>query len=338
MIRKVEAPEIFARHEKNDGFFVKPVLIGLGYDDANDALDAPAGFQDLGDWNLHRLDSDTLEQADAEHIARTVLAERLKAITAAGPPDALRLGLFTRRPDNSLQFDLRHDFTPYFDGRTAAPGAIGKIERALLDTASAVAASDAPNTIVCEGFASLPLAVLFGAIFSPLAAFKLIWRQALAGCDAQDWSLAAGAGDMKLNVKTVLGDLDSEALILGLGVNANIEPAVNDYLRSENVKPRAYVYVEPEGGPIRQGVSLSPQDGLALALEAINALHNLKDQLRLRTPEVHIFLACPLAMGMLIGQKLNTFSTCYLYEHVSHMNPPYMRFHSFNPSAFSYHG
>jgi len=53
MIQNVEAPRIFNRHNKKDGFLIKPVLVGIGYEEANEMLNSPAGFQDLGNWSLH---------------------------------------------------------------------------------------------------------------------------------------------------------------------------------------------------------------------------------------------------------------------------------------------
>ena len=86
-----------------------------------------------------------------------------------------------------------------------------------------------------------------------------------------------------------------------------------------------------------QGSSLSPQDGLAIVLQAAEAARTLKEDLGLRRARLHLFLACPLAMAVLLGQKLNTFSECFLYEHDPDDTPSYMRVHTFSPSGFTYH-
>ena len=49
----------------------------------------------------------------------------------------------------------------------------------------------------------------------------------------------------------------------------------------------------------------------------------------------HLFLACPLVMAVLLGQKLNTFSKCVLYEHHANKSPSYIQVHTFNPSNLS---
>jgi hypothetical protein len=336
MVQKVELPEIFARHAKKDGFQVKPVIIGLDYAAADKVMGSPAGFQDLGNWNLTRTGSDSLTADETRALANAVLTQRLTAMVQQGRHEPLRIGVFTRRVERSLAFDLRHDFSAYFTGRTPHAGAFETIERALHDTASAILTTSAPKHILCEGAASLPAAVLLGAVFSPLAGFQVGWNQALAGHAGDVWSLAAPRGARPLNVKTTRGELESNAIVLAVGVNAAIEPAVADFVRDKGLRPRACVYAEPQGGPLRQGEALAPGDGLNFVLQAADAMRDLKDQLRLRTAEVHVFLACPLAMGMLLGQKLNTFSKCHLYEHVPSEAIPYLKVHAFDPSSFSY--
>ena len=81
-----------------------------------------------------------------------------------------------------------------------------------------------------------------------------------------------------------------------------------------------------------QGVSLSPQDGLSVILQAIDAVRVLKDDCMMKRVNLHLFLACPLAMAVLIGQKLNTVSNCTVYEHTPSGDLTYTRVHTFFPS------
>ena len=46
MIRKVEAPEIFERFQRTDGFFMQLVLINLDYKDVDKVLDNPGGLSE----------------------------------------------------------------------------------------------------------------------------------------------------------------------------------------------------------------------------------------------------------------------------------------------------
>ena len=337
MIRNVEARHIFARHGNNDGFIVKPVLIDLVYGEANTVLDGPAGFQDLGDWNLHKVDGGRLDATDARAVARSVVKARLEAISVAAPDAPLEIGLFSRRTPAPGSFALRHDFTPYFEGRASPEDTYRVIETALLDTAGAAASIGNDVAIFGQGNAALPLGVLYGAVFSPLADFRVSWMQGLAGHQKEAWSLSSGRSDISVTATVTKGDPGSEDIVLAFGVSANIAMAVAEVVAASSFTPRASIYVQPEAGPVAQGVVLTPQDGLALVLRALEAARALKDDLGLRRARLNLFLACPLAMAVLLGQKLNTFSQCVLYEHDPDTAPSYRRVHTFNPSGFTYH-
>lgn len=335
MIRNVEAPGIFSRARNGDPFFVRPALIGVDYSEADQLLGSPAGFQDLQAWNLTRFSEDHLEASDISGLATKVLGDRLAAIASLHPTE-LQTGIFTRRVDLQLSYDLRHDFSGHFSGRLPGPGAYDSIERALMDSAKAILKSGLPRKLVAEGACSYAAAVLYGAVFSPLAPFQVSWRQALPGHASDFWGLGAGSAAVRLSISESRGDPASNQVVLGLGVNANIEPAVTEYLRAIGANPRACFYAQPERGPLRQGQSINAAEGLTLALQAIDVVRDAKDRLRLKTAEVHLFLACPVAMAMLLGQKLNTFGMCHLYEHIPDGSPAYLKVHSFNPSAYSY--
>ena len=337
IIRNVEALWIFRRHSAKDCFIVKPVLIGLDYVEANTVLDTPAGFQDLRHWNLYKLSTDVVTEDDARTIARDVVRTRLRAIAAAAPEEPLDVALFSRRNSGPGSYALRHDFTPYFDGRTSKVDTYSKIEAALVDTAGIVASIYDDAVIVGRGNAALPLGVLYGAVFSPLAGFRVSWLQSLAGHEKEEWSLAAGQSSIRLHTAVARGDVASEDIVLALGVSADIEMAVSEYLNADGLKHRASIHTTIEAGSVPQGISLSPQDGLAIVLQAVQAARTLKEDLGLRRARLHLFLACPLAMAVLLGQKLNTFSECLLYEHDPAATPSYMQVHTFSPSGFTYH-
>ena len=336
IIRNIEARRIFQRHRANDGFLIKLVLIGLEYADANEALSGPGGFQNLSFWNLHRLKAKHLTESDANAIARELVKSRVMSIVDRGTNAQLDVGLFSRLPGSHGALDLSHDFSVYFVGRIAKPGTYCRIENALLDTASALASTCDRVSIRGQGNAALPIGVLFGAIYSPLANFQLSWVQGLAGRDPESWSLSSECSDVLLETKVAYGNAASEDLVLALGVSASIESAVSEYINSSDLRPRASIYATTKTGVVPQGIRLSPQDGLSLVLQAVQDTRNLRDDIGLHRARLHLFLACPLAMAVLLGQKLNTFSQCVLYEHHPDRKPSYERVHSFTPSSISY--
>ena len=336
IIRNVEAYRIFQRHRANDGFFIKPVLIGLKYAEANEVLHRPGGFQDLSDWNLHKLKTTRLTESDANAIARQVVKSRVGLTFVSTNDSQLNVGVFSRLPGSHRLLDLCHDFSPYFNGRTASPRTYHRIENAFRDTASVLASTYDHVSIHGRGNTGLAVGVLFGAIYSPMANFNLSWLQGLAGHDPESWSLASGCSDITLEITVTKGDPASEDIVLALGVSAIIERAVSEYINSFDLKPRASIHATVKAGVVPQGTRLSPKDGLALVLQAVEATRKLRDDIGLLSSRLHLFLACPLAMAVLVGQKLNTFSQCILYEHHPERRPSYERVHTFNPSSISY--
>ena len=313
------------------------MLIQLGYDEADKALGSPAGFQDLRDWNLHKLDGAELDESAARTIACDMLRGRLAAIdNDHDRHNPLPVHLLSRRaaaPDDSV---LHWDFSPYFHGRRSPSATFDSIELALTDSASALAARYVEVPITATGYASLPLGVLFGAIFSPLAGFQLSWQQVLTGQPKDNWSLAAEVKSIQLECSTKLADPKSADIVLALGVSAHIEQAVAQYLRHSGLRPRAAMHLSIDTGSVPQGHRLSAGEGLSIVYQAIEAVRRFKDDYGLVRVRLHLFLACPLAMAVILGQKLNTMAECVLYEHDPSDTPTYRCVHTFNPSGFTY--
>ena len=211
------------------------------------------------------------------------------------------------------------------------------IEVALADSAAALAATGSKVRISARGNASLPLGVLFGAIYSPLA-FGLEWLQPAPGADEQMWSLACGPSNARPTIRIRRGDPSSEDLVLAVSVSADVERAAAEYLDTASLSPRAILSVELPDGPLQRGQTIPPEEGRRIALDAINATRDLKTELRMKRANLHLFLACPLGLAVLIGQNLNTFGDCVAYEHFPERTPAYEPTHRFQPSNFTYHG
>lgn len=337
MIRKVEAPEIFERFQRMDGFFVQPVLINLDYKDVDKILDNPGGFQNISNFNIHRIQKESLDAKDVRQIAKAILKMRLGVIRSRDPNQKLSVGLYSRLSPSAEGLTLLHNFTPYFTNRDAEPMAYKKIETALFDAASTLAATSnqTPIPIVASGNAALPLGVLFGAVYSSFV-FNLIWKQFSPWGDLDNWSIKSDTSHISTIVRNSKDCLTSEDLLLAVSVNAFVDPAAVKYARETGLSLRAMISVGLQNGPLQRGQSITAQQGLKVAREAISAARRLKDELRMEKANLHLFLACPLALAVLVGQDLNTFGECFLYEHFSDRKPSYKLVHSFRPSNFTY--
>ena len=335
MVRVVEAPAILDRFSAGNGFLLKVVLINLAYDEVDGVLGRPGAFQEVKHFNIDRIANETLEAEDARRIAKGVLKQRLETIRRNDPRGEFSVGLYSRRSPGVKGYVIRHDVTAYFDGRAAAAGAYAKIETALYDAATTLAETGEKISVVARGNAALPLGVLFGAIYSPFV-FDLVWKQAAPGAPDEDWSLKSGVEDVAVTVRSTRGDLGSEDLVLAVSINADVDQATAEYLEAARFSPRATISVGLANGPLKRGEALSPQQGLKVTYEAIDAARREKTKLRMKRANLHLFLACPLSLAVLIGQNLNTFGACTVYEHFSDQTPSYARVHCVGPSNFTY--
>ena len=334
-IREIEAPEIFGRVGRNDGFFVQIVSINVPYGDVDRVLGRAGGLQHVGRFNMELIEKDSLEASDARRIAKAVLKQRLDAVRQTDPGGPVSMTLDSRRSSSAAGFALRHDFTRYFNGREAVPRAYSIIETALLDTATALANTTDRLTVRARGLAALPLGVLFGAVYSRFS-FDLSWMQLAPDGSEEEWSLRSGVDEIATTVRPICNDLGSEELVLAISVSADVESAVADYLSRQDWAPRATVAVKLTNGPLGQGEAITARQGLRIVHEAINTVRRQKDDLGMRRANLHVFLAGPLGLAILIGQHLNTFGECVVYEHVPNRTPPYSAVHRFQPSDFAY--
>ena len=339
VVRVVEAPAILGRFRQQDGFFLQPVLIDLDYGDVDRVLGRPGAFQAVRNFNIIQIAKESLDADNARQIANSVLKQRLAAFRARNPHQEFSVGLYSRRSPSAQGLTLRHDVTPYFTGRVAAAKAYANIETALCDAASALAATGTATgnriPIVARGNAALPLGVLFGAVYAPFV-FDLVWKQSAPWGSVENWSIKSDVADIATIVRDSKGDPTSEDLLLAVSVNALVDHAAAEYAEATNLSLRATISVGLTDGPLKRGQSITPQQGLKIARDAVNAARGLKDQLGMKRANLHLFLSCPLALAVLIGQDLNTFGTCFVYEHFSEREPAYVRVHDFNPSGFTY--
>ena len=335
MVRAVEAVRIFRRYRAGDGFWVMPVLVGLNYDKADRILGSPAGFQDVGYWNMKLFGDGTLGAADAWTIAHAAVKLRLAGIREQDPDGPLSIGVFGRRPPGA-HLGLTHDFSGEFNGREVADGAYAAFEKALVAGASNVMATFPSPRLVGEGMVPLPLGALVGAVYSPRAGCELEWLQFVEGRDRQRWSFDLPPAEIAMDPRVTMGDPSSEDLVLAVGLSADIEQAAVEALRSLGEVCRAYVHCAPQSGSYTPGRVMTPEEGVGFVLAAIDKVRNVREDLGMVRANLHLFLACPLAMAVLMGQKLNTFSDCHLYEHAPDAWPPYRRVHTFQPSSLGY--
>jgi hypothetical protein len=315
MIRQVEAPKILSRAAQRNQFFVIPCAAGgLDYDEAATVVDAQISLQNLKEWNLRKISTDPIEPREAQEIAQRVLSRRLRAVhdaTAAGLP--LRLGLFTRTPPPfEPGVALRLDWSGRFTGREASHDVW---QEHLIPALKAVAQrirADAPGRAVeAFGLPCIPAAVALGCAFLAPSGSEITWLQYTPGRDDQRWSLRAARESSGFVAATQSRSVTGTECAVLVSVTTNIEPA---FAASQKELPqfRSLIHVRhPE--TFRYDVA-TPGQAADIAHTVIEAMHRMREEY-CPTGAIHLFMAVPIGLAMLIGQLLNTFGAVQLYEH-----------------------
>lgn len=318
VITRTELPLIMRRIDRRDGFFMVPVAAGgLDYADVTRVAGTFLGLHDLRDWNIHKVAADPITASDAADISRLILKHRLGKIVKQLPPDApLRMVLNTRKkPAFEPGVALSLDWTHRFDGRLAKP--LEAWTQLLLPAVESVAQTIEANAsgrqIIAEGLCALPAAVALGTVFLATRRLPIAWQQISPKRAPQLWSLSTAPEPSGFTYGLSPGDTSADDLALLVSVTSLVDPA---FAASRSALPRfrGMVVVTKPGD--------YPHD-IATAGQAADVVRVIVEGLRKARAElqprgtVHVFLAVPAGLAMMIGQVLNTFGPVQTYEHLS---------------------
>jgi hypothetical protein len=317
VITRTELPAIMRRIDRKDGFFMIPVAAGgLGYEDVTRIAGTYLGLHDLGQWNVRKVSSDPISAADASIVARRVLERRIRAVIEQLPPEApLRVGLNTRkRPALESGMALSLDWTHRFDGRTIK--ALGLWQDFLvpaLETIAQVCEEHAPGRrMVAEGLCVLPASIALGSTFLATRRLPLAWRQISPNRAPELWSLDAKPESSGFEAQIIHNNPAGDDLVLLVSVASDVAPAFAA-TRPQLRQLRGMVVVTKPGNyPHDLETAGQARDVVRVIVEG---LRRARDILQPRGT-LHLFLAVPAGLAMMIGQMLNTFGPVQTYEHI----------------------
>jgi hypothetical protein len=227
----------------------------------------------------------------------------------------LRVGFFVRRPPPfELGTALTLEWSARFTDKEATPEtwrdtllpALGRIAKAIRQHAPG-------RDVEAFGLPTLPAAAALGCAFLSTSGLRASWRQITSGLSDQLWTLAQRREDSGFKSRIVSKDPSARDIAVLVSVADNTEPVFAAY--QKNLPPlRALVHVTRPGAfpqVIRTpgeatDVAFAVQDGMRIAR---------RDYGNIGT--VHLFMAAPAGLAMLIGQLLNTFGSVQTYEHVT---------------------
>jgi SMODS-associated and fused to various effectors sensor domain len=317
VITRTELPAILRRIEKNDGFFMMPVAAGgLNYDGVKNVVGTYVGLHDLEQWNVRKVAADPIAAADAAGIASQVLKSRLEQISRHGSPgEPLRLVLNTRKkPAFEPGVALSLDWTHRFDGRLVNQPDAWK-ERLLpaLETAAQHCEQHAPGRrIIAEGLCALPAAVALGSAFLATRRIPLAWRQVSQQRPPELWSLTESPDPSGFSAQVSPGATSADDLALLISVASNVSPA---FCASRPTLPnfRGMVVISRDGEYPHD--IQTPGQAVDIMRVIAKGLRQARDAMQPRGT-IHLFLAVPAGLAVMIGQTLNTFGPVQTYEHM----------------------
>ena len=317
VITRTELPCILARIERSDAFFMVPVAAGgLGYEDVARLVGTYLGVHDLGQWNIRKVAGDPISADDAAVVAHLVLRRRLREICKQLPLNTpLRIVLNTRKkPAFEQGVALSLDWTHRFDGRMARAAAWRQhLLPALESVAQACAEHARGRQIVAEGLCALPAALALGCAFLAPRSLAISWRQISPKRMPELWSLAAAPEPCGFTAQVLPASSGADDLAVLVSVASAVEPA---FAASRPDLPsfRGIVVVTRPGNYPHD--IETPGQAADLARVIVEGLRKARAMLQPRGA-VHLFLAVPAGLAMMIGQMLNTLGPVQTYEHVA---------------------
>jgi hypothetical protein len=334
VIRNVEAPAIFARAARGDGFFAVPVAAGgIDYTEVSVLLGPKLGLTDVSGYNILKAPNDPIDPTFAASVALRALRERILACVRASVDDApLTLQVWTRGSlPKTPGFTLRADLTHHFAGRHAAIGAWDDHILPAFAAISAEFARSAPGRRVqVSGFLSLPSAVALGAAFSTVSPIRASWMQEQTKFgDSEIWTVAGPDAPCGFDVD--VRPRSAGGTDLALLVSATNDVVQDFTLSSSGLPLRAVIHLSsPQLQAGRQ--HLGSGEARSLACVAVDAIRDAVNRYGTRGA-VHLFLAVPAGVAFMIGQQLNTLGVVQTYEHNPLASLPYMPSATLRPSG-----
>ncbi|MCP5517939.1 MAG: SAVED domain-containing protein [Verrucomicrobiales bacterium] len=326
-MQKIEVPRILDRADSGDGFFEVTVAAGgLDYERAAATLDPRLSLHDLRLRNLMQAKTDPITEAFASEVARRVLKQRLKAahrFHPSGAPLQLRLSTWSTdgpMPGNELMLDWRS----HFNGRLA-PASVwrSKLLPALTDLVETVGTQAPERRIEASGKFSFAAALALGSAFRQTGRVRLDVSQDSRDGSAQLWSVYSRREAVPLAIQSRDDTLDSEDLAVLVSIIVGPKETENDLALSRAALPKFRGIVQianTSGVPL---VVNRPEEAADIAWQVRDAIHEAITRFH-PIGTIHLFVAAPVALAVLMGQLFNTLPAVQVYEHVRGASPgPY---------------
>lgn len=316
-LRQKEIAAILERaaQARDDAFFVHPLLAGgLVQSELKSVLNAST-IGELHEWNPRVIAPSPIGVDEAADVARALLKRRLKAIHTSLPEgEALRVQFAARFPISLAPGTaLLLDWVNRFESQMAEGDTWEQfLLPALRDVAEAVQTYAFERTVEVSGLVGNPAATALGCAFLAPRGLRVAWRQHKQGHDDQLWHVDLPRE--KSGFRSYLIPVDAKAKDIAVLVSVTANPELAFNASRDDLPPlRAVVRVSRLGA--NKPGWLEPGQAVDVAQLVVEGLHQARTEFR-KLGCVHLFLAVPVGLAMMIGQLLNTFGPVQTYEHI----------------------
>jgi hypothetical protein len=206
------------------------------------------------------------------------------------------------------------DWSQRFSGREAETSTWQQILLpAVRETASAIRLYGGGRAIVASGLPSIPAATALGVAFLSQAGQSISWSQYTPGRPEQFWSIDAPREAAGFVYVTTERDIAAKDLAVLVSVAENVEPTFSQTPKGTLPAFRAITRICHPGQ--RRFDIASAGQAADIAATVVEAIRVARESYR-PMGTVHLFMAVPVGLAMLIGQGLNTFGDVQTYEHI----------------------
>jgi hypothetical protein len=231
-------------------------------------------------------------------------------------------------------YALSLDWTHHFSGpnQRQAPQRVWQdvLLPALGRVVDAIEGRAHGRQILASGKLAIPAAVAVGVAFLAPRQLPIAWQQHPTG---EPWSLDVAPEPAGFTSELVPNDPNGTDLAALVCVNDDVEPAFGLTVDATGTRSRfrATLVIQRPGDWFSSTQPLTAGQAIDIARTVQRALRDARSQYP-RVRELHLFMAVPVGLAMLIGQLLNTFGTVQAYEHVPSNLVPYQPAALLHPS------
>lgn len=322
IIKEVEVRLILERYRRNDGFWVIPVAAGgLDYSEIGGLFEGAIGSDDLAVWNTIKMLDDPAINAEIVNVAQRALEYRIKAIDAflakATPIEVVvhARGTAVFGPEADLLVDWTNRFSDLF----ADESSWQTIKQAISDVSQTVKRMAPNRQVIASGTPAISAGIVIGSSFPTRDQCLITWRQRQpqgaedslwAVSDSNDFLLAESSGWTAISSAR---DTAATALAVLINVVDNAETA---FAQSHEILPawRGVLTIQRSREVDLRSKPLTSEEAASLAWYIIDNIRKERHKYG-KIETVHLFIAGPVGLAILLGSVLATLPSVITYEY-----------------------